>query len=176
MCLVDSRAPTVPITPETAPGKAHEAKQDPFEAKVRKLCPLFLNGPCHQGQSCLDLHPNYDEQSGTFTDKRFATKRSFYQEAMVKEHLDRNTAEALEALIKDSRDDAQRKSRGIQIGGKAGRLRPVGLQVANVIVKTNANGEREWTVEQPTVRQFGEGEPKMEADENLPRRQGKRRF
>lgn len=95
---------------------------------------------------------------------------------MVKEHLDRNTAEALEALIKDSRDDAQRKSRGIQIGGKAGRLRPVGLQVANVIVKTNANGEREWTVEQPTVRQFEEGEPKMEADENLPRRQGKRRF
>ncbi|KAI5841753.1 hypothetical protein DFP73DRAFT_632936 [Morchella snyderi] len=147
LCLVDIRAQTVPIASETAPGKAHEAKQDPFEAK-----------------------------SETFMDKRFATKRSFYQEAMVKENLDRKTAEALAALIKDSRDDAQRKSREVQMGGKAGRLRPVGLQVANVIVKTNANGEREWTVEQPIARQLEEEEPKMEADEKLPRRQGKRRF
>lgn len=146
------QAPMAPLAPKVIPKKT-EVKQPVVAAVVRKLCPIFLIGPCRHGQSCLDLHPTYDEQSGTYLDKRFGTKEVFSEEILKKAEKEKERQKALEELIKQSRDAADKKCYE-KLAGKGhdpkARRKPRALQVAaGVIVQKNAKGEKDWIIYPP---------------------------
>lgn len=116
-------------------------------AYVRKLCPLFFAGHCALGQNCSDLHPNYDSQSGTFVDRRFTTPEIFHKEVMTRAEKEKERDEALEALIKQSRDEADRKCHD---SGSTARMKNRNIRVAaGITVGKNARGEMDWIISNP---------------------------
>lgn len=141
------RAPQASMPPP-APSATHRRLVDVEPpAYVRKLCPLFFVGHCTPGQSCFDLHPNYDSQSGTFVDKRFATPEVFHKEAMTRAEKEKERDEALEALIKESREEADRKCHD---SGSTARMKNRNIRVAaGITVAKNAKGEMDWIISNP---------------------------
>lgn len=145
-----SRVPAasmVPPAPSAGPRRLVDVAPPAPSAYVRKLCPLFFAGHCSLGQSCSDLHPNYDSQSGTFVDRRFATPEVFRKEAMSRAEKEKERNEALEALIKQSRDEADRKCYD---SGSATRMKNRNIRVAaGITVGKNAKGEMDWIISNP---------------------------
>lgn len=135
--------------PTPAPSATHRRLIDVEPpAYVRKLCPLFFVGHCAPGQCCSDLHPNYDSQSGTFVDKRFATPEVFHKEVMTRAEKEKERDEALEALIKESREEADRKCHD---SGSTARMKNRNIRVAaGITVAKNAKGEMDWIISNPS--------------------------
>lgn len=147
-----SGAPPAPMPLQPTPSGTHrrlvDVESPAPSAYVRKLCPLFFAGHCTPGQSCSDLHPNYDSQSGTFVDKRFITPEVFHKEAMTRAEKEKERDEALEALIKESREEADRKCHD---SGSAARMKPRNIRVAaGITVAKNAKGEMDWIISNPS--------------------------
>lgn len=147
-----SGAPLAPMPLQPTPSGTHRGLVDVESlapsAYVRKLCPLFFAGHCTPGQSCSDLHPNYDSQSGTFVDKRFITPEVFHKEAMTRAEKEKERDEALEALIKESREEADRKCHD---SGSAARMKTRNIRVAaGITVAKNAKGEMDWIISNPS--------------------------
>lgn len=142
------RTPRVSM-PIPAPSATHRRLVDVEPpAYVRKLCPLFFVGHCTSGQCCSDLHPNYDSQSGTFVDKRFATPEVFHKEVMTRAEKEKERDEALEALIKESREAADRKCHD---SGSTARMKNRNIRVAaGITVAKNAKGEMDWIISNPS--------------------------
>lgn len=135
------------LAPGAAPGILVDVEPPAPSAYVRKLCSLFFAGRCTPGQSCSDLHPNYDSQSGTFVDKRFATPEVLQKEAMARAEKEKERDKALETLIKQSRDEADRK---LHDSGSAARMKNRNIRVAaGVVVGKNAKGEMDWIISNP---------------------------
>lgn len=138
----------MPLQPTTHRRLVDVVESPAPSAYVRKLCPLFFAGHCTPGQSCSDLHPNYDSQSGTFVDRRFITPEVFHKEAMTRAEKEKERDEALEALIKESREEADRKCHD---SGSAARMKPRNIRVAaGITVAKNAKGEMDWIISNPS--------------------------
>lgn len=145
-----SRAPAAsiaPPVPSAGPRRLADVVPPAPSAYVRKLCPLFFADHCALGQNCSDLHPNYDSQSGTFVDGRFATPEVFRKEAITRAEKEKERNEALEALIKQSRDEADKKCYD---SGSATRMKNRNIRVAaGITVGKNAKGEMDWIISNP---------------------------
>lgn len=140
-------APVPPAAPKVS-RRVADTEQPVLSAYVRKPCPLFFAGRCTPGQVCPDLHPNYDAQSGTFVDKRFATKEVFEKETLTRAEKEKERGKALDALIKQSRDEADRKC--YDPSASTARQKTMNLRVAaGIVVGRNAKGEKDWIINPP---------------------------